>query len=82
LSPERLRRISLGLRARTDKTTLSLGDLHAIRPGDVLGLEVRFEEPALLEVNGKVLFAGRLVTAGGRRAIRIEQKTAPPELPA
>ncbi len=77
-SRERLRRIPLKLRARTDETTLSLGDLHLLQPGDLLGLEIHLEQPTRLEVNGTALFTGRLVTAAGRRAIRIEQEAAEP----
>lgn len=57
---------------------VDLGTLHMLRPGDILRLDKRLDEPADLEIAGERLHcAAYLVASGHRKALEINQSKTP-----
>ncbi len=61
------------LRARINGSTLTLGELSALQPGDVVVLGNPVDEPAMVSVSGIELFQGDVGRHNGRVALRITQ---------
>ncbi len=55
-------------------TRISLNDLSAMRPGDIIQLEKRTSEDLILQIKGHTKFAGRIGGYRGRRALRLTRR--------
>jgi len=68
------------LTAAIGRMRLSLTELAAKRPGDVLPLmRERLDETELIAINGQSVGAGRLGQINGFRALRLNETAIPPE---
>jgi flagellar motor switch protein FliM len=67
---------SMPLRVELAQLEMTVGDLLALRPGDVF--EIDRPESVIVEANGLPLFRGRWGKHGRKIAVRIEQRLAAP----
>jgi flagellar motor switch protein FliN len=56
---------------RLGSTELSLGELMALRPGAVLGLDQQVESPAEILVGNRVIALGQMVMVGKELGVRV-----------
>lgn len=66
-----LRDITVPLEARVSGGSLTVGDVLALEPNDVLSLGAPVTQPTELMVSGVTKFSARVVTAGRRRAVQV-----------
>jgi flagellar motor switch protein FliM len=66
-----LRQAALTVEARMEGPTLSVGDLLALREGNLLTFDFPVERPIELVVNGARKFTGQVVSTGRKRACQI-----------
>lgn len=59
------------------ETTMTVGEMRSLEVGDVIVTARKASEPALIRVEGRKKFAGRLVQHRGRRAIVIDRTVSP-----
>jgi flagellar motor switch protein FliM len=55
------------------QTTITLGELRRLRPGDLIVLEKRVSEDLILQIEGRNKFAGVPGQLRGRRALRLRR---------
>jgi flagellar motor switch protein FliM len=60
--------------------TISLRDLRALRPGDIIQLDKRTRSDLILQVAGINKFAGRIGTYRGRRALHLRRRAEADEV--
>jgi flagellar motor switch protein FliM len=70
--PNHLAPVEVELRARITGAEVSLAQLLALEPGDVIPLDGRLGDPARITVEGVSFALGTLGRRGGRTAIRLE----------
>jgi flagellar motor switch protein FliM len=70
---ERIEEAPLRLSARINGTTLTLGELSTLQPGDVVVLGTPVDQPAVVSVGDVDLFNGEVGRHNGRVALRINQ---------
>lgn len=71
-----LSRVAFTVAAELHGTTVSVADLCAIAPGDVLRLDHRIEQPVHVSVGGIVKFEAELLAHAGRAAARLRAEVA------
>jgi flagellar motor switch protein FliM len=74
--------VQLSVRAELGTCSLNVGSVLALKPGDVLTLEKRRDEPVVLHVEGRPKFYGTPGIAGDGHAVQIigRVNTAPADL--
>ena len=70
---------AVGLRALLGQTVISVRDLMALKPGDILKTAKPASTKLVIQVEGKSKFAGRLGVHRGKRAILITRHARPNE---
>jgi len=66
---------TLRLEAVLEGSALRIGDLLAVRPGQILALAQPIGAASQCLVNGRVKFRGDLVNVGGRQAFQVAART-------
>lgn len=75
-----LRHANVELRAYLGQTTIRLGDLLTLAPGDILKLDKLVNRDFVMQVRGQNKFAGRIGQMRTYRAVQITRKARPDEL--
>jgi flagellar motor switch protein FliM len=61
----------LRIEARTPDSSITMGDLLKLGPGDVLMLDRRVQEPVVVQVNGAPRFEGEVTLSSRRKAVAL-----------
>jgi flagellar motor switch protein FliM len=72
-----LKHVEVPMDARVSGARVSVRDLLDLSPDDVLSLGTPVAHPAKISVSGREKFAGQVVAAGLRRAVRISEPSPP-----
>jgi len=76
---ENLREAKLKLRAYLAQTTIKVGDLVALQPGDIIKTKKEVNADLILQIEGRSKFAGKVGKFRGNRAFRITRTAKPGE---
>jgi flagellar motor switch protein FliM len=68
---EHTQRFTTVIDATLCETAVSLEELINLKPGDVISLDHRVSDPALVSINGKHKFSGEIAISNDRRTIRM-----------
>ena len=77
---QNLRHAEVQMRAYLGETKLTVGDLLALAPGDIITLDKLIDRDFVLRVEGRNKYAGRVGQLRGNRSIQITRKVPPGEL--
>lgn len=72
-----LREVRVSLQVRLGEVELTLEELSALKPGNVLKLDTALGEPVELRLNGAVIARGEIVTVDDRFGVRVCDLGAP-----
>jgi flagellar motor switch protein FliM len=76
---ENLKEARLDLRAYLAETTIKVGDLLSLEPGDILKTKKEKNFDLILQIEGKSKYAGKIGQYRGSRAFRITRQAVPGE---
>ncbi|QOJ14422.1 MAG: flagellar motor switch protein FliM [Planctomycetia bacterium] len=75
-----LRKSAVHMTAYLGRARITLRELKALQPGDLLPLDKRVDEPLVLQIEGQNKFAGSAGQFRGRRALHLLRPADPDEL--
>jgi flagellar motor switch protein FliM len=73
----RLQRAAVAIQGMLAETTITLGDLRGLAPGDLIVTEKPADQPVVVCVEGEKKFVARLGQFKGARALKIERPIRP-----
>lgn len=71
--PLRLQDIPLSVVAQLTELTMTMGELGALQPGNLLDLDIRPEDGVSLVINGRIVAHGELILIGDHVGVRLQE---------